>query len=141
MSARLFLRVLAAVCCLCVIPAHAGTLFAVVTERAAPSAIEAAHRHLTRHPKDRILLRTPAQLMAAKEAEVARWIGGADSVLAVSVFGDPARRLKDAVERHARTATQVLALNGEATLSLMTRGRHGALQAFSPELLRQLSNE
>jgi len=141
LSARLFLRVLAVLCCLCALPVQAGTLFAVVTERAAPGAIEAAHRHLARHPKDRILLRTPAQLMAANEAEVARWIAGADSVLAVSVFGDPARRLKDAVARHARPATQFLAFNGEATLSLMTRGRHGSLRDFPPELLRQLSNE
>ncbi len=141
MSARLFLRVLALLCCLSALPVHAATLFAVVTERAAPSAIEAAHRHLARHPKDRIQLRTPAQLMAASEPDVARWIAGADSVLAVSVFGDPARRLKDALERHAKPATSILAFNGEATLSLMTRGRDGSLRAFSPELLRQLSNE
>jgi len=141
LSARVFHRVLAALCCLCALPVQAGTLFAVVTERAAPSAIEAAHRHLARHPKDRILLRTPAQLMAAGERDVERWIAGADSVLAVSVFGDPARRLKDAVARHARPSAQVLAFNGEASLSLMTRGRHGSLREFSPELLRQLSNE
>ena len=123
------------------LPARAATLFAVVTERAAPAAIEAAHRHLARHPRDRILLRTPAQLMAASERDVARWIRGADSVLAVSVFGDPARRLKDVLARHARAQTEVLAFNGEATLSLMTRGRHGSLQGFPAELLRQLSTE
>ncbi|MGF6180645.1 cobaltochelatase CobN [Massilia sp. UYP32] len=122
---------------------HAGaaTLFAVVTERAAPGAIEAAHRHLASHPQDRILLRTPAQLMAAGEREVAQWIAGADTILAVSLFGDPARRMKDALARHARPATAVLALNGEATLNLMTRSRHGSLAGFSPELLRQLASE
>ncbi|MFC0252592.1 cobaltochelatase subunit CobN [Massilia consociata] len=112
-----------------------------MTERAAPTAVEAAHRHLARHPEDRILLRTPAQLMAASGGDVARWIRGADSVLAVSVFGDPARRLKDALASHARPGTEVLAFNGEATLSLMTRGRHGSLAGFPPETLRQLSNE
>ncbi|OIJ43898.1 cobaltochelatase subunit CobN [Massilia timonae] len=122
---------------------HAGatTLFAVVTERAAPGAIEAAHRHLASRPRDRILLRTPAQLMAAGEREVAQWIAGADSILAVSLFGDPARRMKDALARHARPGTAVLALNGEATLNLMTRSRHGSLAGFSPELLRQLASE
>ena len=134
-------RVLVVLCCLSALPLHAATLFAVVTERAAPGAIEAAHRHLARHPKDRILLRTPAQLMAASEAELARWIGGADSVLAVSVFGDPARRLKDALGRHARPSTRVLAFNGEATLSLMTRRQDGSLRDFPPETLRQLSTE
>lgn len=127
--------------CLSVLPASAATLFAVVTERAAPAAIEAAHRHLASKPRDRILLRTPSQLMAASERDLARWIGGADGVLAVSVFGDPARRLKDALARHAGSHTEVLAFNGEATLSLLTRGRHGSLLGFSPELLRQLSTE
>lgn len=122
-------------------PAGAAALFAVVTERAAPGAIEAAHRHLASHPQDRILLRTPAQLMAAGEREVGQWIAGADTVLAVSLFGDPARRMKDALARHARPATAVLALNGEATLNLMTRSRHGSLAGFSPELLRQLASE
>ena len=103
------------------VSASAATLFAVVTERAAPGAIEAAHRHLASHPRDRILLRTPAQLMAASEREVGQWIGGADSILAVSLFGDPARRMKDGLARHARPQTAVLAMNGEASLNLMTR--------------------
>jgi cobaltochelatase CobN len=142
MSARLFVRVLAVLLCfLSILPARAATLFAVVTERAAPAAIEAAHRHLALHPQDRILLRTPSQFMAAGEREVAGWIGRADSVLAVSVFGDPARRLKDVLARHARAGTEVLAFNGEATLSLMTRGRHGSLGDFPAETLRQLSTE
>ena len=122
-------------------PASAATLFAVVTERAAPGAIEAAHRHLASHPRDRILLRTPDQLMAAGEREVGQWIAGADTILAVSLFGDPARRMKDGLARHARPDTAVLALNGEATLNLMTRSRHGSLAGFSPELLRQLASE
>lgn len=121
--------------------ASAATLFAVVTERAAPGAIEAAHRHLASHPHDRILLRTPAQLMAASEREVGQWIAGADTILAVSLFGDPARRMKDALARHARPRAAVLALNGEATLNLVTRSRHGSLAGFSPELLRQLASE
>lgn len=132
---------LALACALAGVPASAATLFAVVTERAAPGAIEAAHRHLASHPQDRILLRTPAQLMAASEREVGQWISGADTILAVSLFGDPARRMKDALARHARPRAAVLALNGEATLNLMTRSRHGSLAGFSPELLRQLASE
>ena len=120
---------------------HAATMFAVVTERAAPGAIEAAHRHLASHPRDRIQLRTPAQLMAASEREVGQWIAGADTVLAVSLFGDPARRMKDALARHAKPGTTVLAFNGEASLNLMTRAAHGSLAGFAPELLRELAAE
>ena len=123
------------------VPGHAATMFAVVTERAAPGAIEAAHRHLASHPRDRILLRTPAQLMAASERDVGRWVAGADTILAVSMFGDPARRMKDALARHARPKTAVLAFNGEASLNLMTRAAHGSLAGFSPELLRELAGE
>ena len=121
--------------------ANAAVLFAIVTERAAPVAIEAAHRHLAGHPQDRIVLRTPAQWMAADDKQAAQWLAQADSILAVSLFGDPARRLKEFLPRHARPQASVLAMNGEATLSLMSRGRQGGLQGFSPETLRQLSSE
>ncbi|HEY0587235.1 MAG TPA: cobaltochelatase subunit CobN, partial [Pseudoduganella sp.] len=121
--------------------ANAAVLFAIVTERAAPIAIEAAHRHLASHPQDRIVLRTPAQWMAADDKQAAQWLSQADSILAVSLFGDPARCLKEALPRHARPQATVLAMNGEATLSLLSRGRHGSLQGFSPETLRQLSTE
>jgi len=121
--------------------AQAATLFGLVTERAAPTAIEAAHRHLASHPQDRILLRTPAQLLSADERQLAQWIGQADSVLAVSIFGDPARRLKDGLARHARPQTPVLAINGEASLNLMSRDKAGSLAAFPAETLRQLALE
>jgi len=116
-------------------------LFAIVTERAAPIAIEAAHRHLASHPQDRIVLRTPAQWMAADDKQAAQWLAQADSILAVSLFGDPARRLKEALPRHVRPQATVLAMNGDATLSLLSRGRQGSLQGFSAETLRQLSTE
>ena len=134
-------RIAALLLCGLAVHSQAATLFGVVTERAAPGAIEAAHRHLASHPGDRIVLRTPAQLMAASDVQLRQWIGGADSVLAVSVFGDPARRLKDALARHARPATQVLAMNGEASLNLMTRDAAGSLRDFPAETLRQLAAE
>lgn len=137
-----FARIIAVLlCAFACARADAATLFAIVTERAAPTAIEAAHRHLASHPKDRIILRTPAQWMAADDKQAAQWLAQADSILAVSLFGDPARRLKEALPRHARAAATVLAFNGEASLSLMSRGRQGSLQGFSPETLRQLSGE
>lgn len=123
------------------VSAQAATLFAVVTERAAPTAIEAAHRHLASHPGDRIMLRTPAQLMAADEKQLGLWLSKADSILAVSVFGEPARRLKDALGRHVRPQTPVLAMNGEASLNLMSRDNEGSLAAFPAETLRQLALE
>jgi cobaltochelatase CobN len=121
--------------------ANAAVLFAIVTERAAPAAIEAAHLHLAGHPRDRIVLRTPAQWMAADDRQAAQWLAQADSILAVSLFGDPARRLKEALPRHARSQATVLAMNGDAALSLMSRGRPGSLQGFPAETLRQLSAE
>ena len=108
--------------------ANAATLLGIITERAAPSAIEAAHRHLAQHPGDRIQLRTPAQFMAASDKQVGQWLDDADSVLAVSVFGEPARRLKAALARHVRPQVPVLAMNGEASLSLMSRNASGSLQ-------------
>jgi len=136
------LRLAAALLCACACAhAPAANLFAIVTERAAPAAIEAAHRHLASHPGDRIVLRTPAQWMAASERDAGLWIKQADSVLAVSLFGDPARRLKDALPRNVRAQTAVLAFNGEASLSLMSRDGRAGLQAFSPDTLRELSSE
>ncbi|RIX44059.1 MAG: cobaltochelatase subunit CobN [Rhodocyclales bacterium GT-UBC] len=124
---------------------QAATLFGVVTERAAPTAIEAAHRHLASHPGDRIQLRTPAQLMAASDKQLGQWLGQADTILAVSIFGDPARRLKDALARHVRPQTPILAMNGEASLNLMSRqlgpARQGNLADFPAETLRQLAAE
>lgn len=122
--------------------AVAATLFGVVTDRAAPAAVEAAHRHLAAHPGDRIVLRTPAQLMAAKDSQVQQWLS-ADAVLAVSVFGDPARRLGEALVRSR--VPKVLALNGEQRLSLMSRNhtaeRRLTITDFPAETLRQLATE
>ena len=132
---------LALLCAISLLPAQAATLFAVVTERAAPTAIEAAHRHLASHPGDRIVLRTPAQLMAADEKQLGQWITKADSIMAVSVFGDPARRLKDSLGKYLRPQTPILAINGEASLNLMSRDSEGSLLNFPAETLRQLALE
>ncbi len=118
--------------------AHATTLFGVVTDRAAPQAVEAAHQHLARHPRDRILLRTPAQIQAASDRQLRQWLD-ADAVLAVSAFGDPARRLIDALPT-SRAGT-VLAINGEQRLNLLSRSKAGALGSFPAETLRQLTAE
>jgi len=134
-------RLVGALCCAIPMLGQAATLFAVVTERAAPTAIEAAHRHLATHPADHIQLRTPAQLMAADQRQLGKWLASADSILAVSAFGDPARRLKDALNRYARPQTAIMAFNGEASLSLMSRDGQGNLRNFPAETLRQLALE
>lgn len=121
--------------------AQAAVLFGVLTERAAPTAIAAAHRHLASHPADRIVLRTPTQIMAASDKQLGQWLTGADSVLAVSVFGDSARRLKEALPRHVRPGVRILAMNGEASLSLLSREGPVSLQDFPAETLRQLALE
>ena len=128
-------------CAVACAPVQADTLFAIVTERAAPTAIEAAHRHLLKHPQDRIVLRTPAQWMAASDRQAGLWVAQAGSVLAVSLFGDPARRLKEVLPRHARARSAVLAFNGEASLSLMSRDARGGLLDFPPETLRELASD
>ncbi len=120
---------------------HAGTLFGVVTERAAPVAAEAARLHLLNYPGDRIVLRTPGQLLAAPERQVARWLADADALLAVAAFGDGARRLGELAPRHARKARRVLAFNGEQGLTALSRYGAGTMADFPVETSRQLAAE
>ena len=89
--------------------AAAATLFGIVSDRAAPVVAEAARRHLAAHPRDRLVLRTPSQFLAAPDREAKRWLAEADAVLAVAVFGDPARRLKALLQAHDQRALRVLA--------------------------------
>ncbi|MCB2070027.1 MAG: cobaltochelatase subunit CobN, partial [Ottowia sp.] len=56
-------------------------------------------------------------------------------------FGDPARRLIDALGRHARPGTALAAFNGEQALSLMSRSAEGDLRGVPGEVLRQLAAE
>ncbi|MBI4742814.1 MAG: cobaltochelatase subunit CobN [Betaproteobacteria bacterium] len=121
--------------------AHAATLFGVVTERAAPVAADAARLHLLTYPGDRIVLRTPGQLMAAPERQVVRWLADADAVLAVAVFGDGARRLGELAPRHARKAGRVLAFNGMQELAALTRYDAATMADFPAETSRQLAAE
>ncbi|MCP5267666.1 MAG: cobaltochelatase subunit CobN [Zoogloeaceae bacterium] len=122
------------------LPVFAASLFGVVSERSAPLAVEAAARHLKTYPGDRIVLRTPAQLMAASDRQLAQWIGDADAVLAVAVFGDPARKLKEALPAHLPHGRRLLAMNGEQSLSLLSRPMAGgSLEGFPAETLRQLT--
>lgn len=129
--------------CLCALPwpTHAGVLLAVVSERAAPTALAAARRHLAQHPQDRVLLRTPAQWQQASAREQDAWLRSADSVLAVAVFGDAARALKTSLARSLPPQANLLAFNGEASLSLQSRWRGDSLRDTPPELLRDLSQE
>ena len=124
--------------------AVAATLFGIVTDRAAPATVEAAHRHLAAHPNDRIVLRTPAQLMAAKDSQLQQWLT-ADAVLAVSVFGDPARRLGEALTKNQSRAQRVLAMNGEQRLTMLSRdstqNRRLTITDFPAETLRHLATE
>lgn len=134
LAAALFVALLSPV-------AQAATLFGVVTERTAPLALEAASQHLATHPGDRIVLRTTAQLMRASDKQLAQWLSGADSVFAVAVFGDPARRLKHALTRAGRPEPRILAFNGEQELTLMSRNASGTLAGFPAETLRQIVAE
>jgi len=123
---------------LCCASSQAATLFGVVTDRAAPAAVEAARSYLASHPGDRIQLRTPAQLLTASDKQIKQWLE-ADAVLAVSVFGDPARRLGEQMAQSK--ALRLLAMNGEQRLSLLSRNTQGNLNRFPAETLRQLASE
>lgn len=116
----------------------AATLFGVVTDRAAPTALEAARSHLAKYPKDSIRLRTPTQIMAASDKQLKQWLN-ADAVLIVSVFGDPARRLGEQLS--ASSAQKIIAMNGEQRLSLTSRIGKAALHDFPAVTLSQLSTE
>lgn len=119
--------------------AAAATLFGVVSDRAAPLAVEAARLHLAAHPGDRLILRTPSQLLAASEREAGAWLGAADAVLAVAVFGDPARRLKLLLQQQEQRALRVMAFNGEQSLSLLSRTPAGDMEGFPAATLRDLA--
>ncbi|HWV17549.1 MAG TPA: cobaltochelatase subunit CobN [Rhodocyclaceae bacterium] len=119
--------------------ASAATLFGIVTDRAAPSVAAAAHAYQAEHPNDKLILRTPTQFMAASDKQVQAWLKQSDGVLAVAIFGDPARRLKGALQ--TTPVPRVFALNGEQTLSLMTRDAARNLNAVPGETLRDLSQE
>ena len=121
--------------------AAAATLFGIVSDRAAPVVAEAARRHLAAHPRDRLVLRTPSQFLAAPDREAKRWLAEADAVLAVAVFGDPARRLKALLQAHDQRALRVLAFNGEQSLSLLSRSASGRLHGLAGETLRDLAQE
>ena len=123
------LRAALAVLCLLPLPALAATLFGVITERAAPVAAEAAAQHLTAHPGDRIVLRTPAQLLAAPDKQVAKWIGEADAILSVAAFGDPARKLKETLQHQARAHARIVAITAE---KVETTGWCGAAIHIGP---------
>jgi cobaltochelatase CobN len=137
-AAVLCTKLLCAIALLGSLPVSAATLFGVVTDRAAPAAVEAARLHVASHPRDRIVLRTPAQLLGASDRQLRQWLD-VDAVFAASAFGDPARRLINALP--ASRATTVLALNGEQRLSLQSRSRLGRLEGFPAETLQQLSAE
>lgn len=122
-------------------PGAAATLFGIVSDRAAPVAVEAARLHLAAHPGDRLILRTPAQFMATSERDAGRWLSQADAVLAIAVFGDPARRLKHLLQRQDQRPLRVMAFNGEQSLSLLSRTGAGRLQGFSGDTLRDLALE
>lgn len=122
-------------------PGAAATLFGIVSDRAAPVAAEAARAHLRAHPGDRLILRTPAQFMAASERDARRWLAEADAVLAVAVFGDPARRLKHLLQRQDQRPLRVMAFNGEQSLSLLSRTDAGRLLGFPGDTLRDLALE
>ncbi len=135
----LIVKWFAALCLACLpLTAHAATLFGVVTDRAAPVAAAAAQRYMATNPGDRIILRTPTQLMRASERELGQWLADADCVLAVAVFGDAARRLNQALKRDSAC---FVAFNGEQSLSLMTRYGQAGMQDFSVETLRELTGE
>ena len=128
-------------CCLslCVLPATAATLFGVFTDRAAPSVAAAARAYQAEHPNDKLILRTPTQFMAASDKQVQAWLKQSDGVLAVAIFGDPARRLKTALQ--TTPVPRMYAINGEQTLSLLTRDAARNLVNVPGETLRDLSQE
>ncbi len=137
-SGQYFHGVVALLLCLWLPVAWGATLFGVVTDRSAPAAVAAARRYVAAHPGDRIQLSTPAQIVAASDRQLQQWLK-ADAVLVVSVFGDPARRLGAALS--TSRVTRILAMNGEARLTLLSRDGQHDLSQFPPETLRELAAE
>lgn len=104
------------------LPASAATLFGIVSDRTAPAVANATHAVLANQGKDKILLRTQSQVLAADDKTLDRWLNNADAVMAIAVYGEAAQRLQLRLDRagngHIRN---FIALNGESGLSMRSR--------------------
>lgn len=100
--------------------ACAATLLGIVTERAAPQVLEAAHQLKARHTQHRIALRTPAQMMRLPDDELRQLLEAADSIFVVALFGDPAVRLARMLEELPRPPRELVALHGDVRLTRLS---------------------
>ncbi|WP_018412648.1 cobaltochelatase subunit CobN [Methyloversatilis thermotolerans] len=143
MAMRLF--ALCLLCCGLSLPAMAATVFAVVSERAAPD-VAAAAAVLAADPafarRHTLRVRTPAQIEAMSAAELGRALAAADTVLAVAAFGESGPRLRHALEAlPPRPAVFAFNAEGPGALAPLTRRGTSSLQAWSPEALSVLLRE
>lgn len=103
-------------------PASAATLFGIVSDRTAPAVANAAHAVLANNGKDKILLRTQSQVLAADDKTLDRWLKNADAVMAIAVYGEAAQRLQVRLDRAGSgDIRNFIALNGESGLSMRSR--------------------
>ena len=110
---------------------NAATLLGIVSDRTAPATAEAAKSLLAQHPNDQIILRTQAQMLAADQQTLGRWLKEADAVFAIAVYAEGARQLQSAMDHLGRQQPHTLiALNGDSALSLRSRFKRRAVTGF-----------
>lgn len=115
------------------LPVQAATLFAVVSDRTAPAAAQAAQLALQDQAKgkDRIIMRTQAQLLATDSKTVRRWLQEADSVLAVAVYAEASQQLQAQLQQlPAAKPRTFIAFNGDSALSLQSRWQGESVRSF-----------
>ena len=116
-----FVAMLLAVC-LVALPAQAGTVVGVVSERSAAEMAAGSERFLADHPDHKVVLRTPEQLAGLDNPALDALLGRADVMLLAAVFGDQVGRLERAVREQAGERDfPILAINSDRTLTRLSR--------------------
>ncbi len=104
----------------CHVPAQAAILFGVVSERSAGTLAAGAQTFIEQHPGHTLILRTTAQVAQASEKELEDWLGRADAVLLIAVFGEAVPRLLPRLPSLAPDKP-LLAINGDRRLTRLSR--------------------
>lgn len=111
--------------------AMSATLFGVVSDRTAPTAAAAAQLALSTYPKDRIILRTQSQVLAADSKTLDRWLKESDAVFAVAVYAESSRHLQRHIARLGPGKIKnFVAFNGDSALSILSRFNGLAVSDF-----------
>ncbi|MEM9667428.1 MAG: cobaltochelatase subunit CobN [Pseudomonadota bacterium] len=90
---KIFIGFVWIVCVLDISPAHADTLFGIISERNSAIAAEAAKQFTDRYPNATITLQTPRQIASIDDDVIQSSLRSADAILVAGVFGEDSARI------------------------------------------------